>query len=355
MAEMMRAVVLHGPGSLAVENVPVPEPGPGQQLVRVGACGICGSDLRYFAGENPWAKHTLGYEKPNPPDMILGHEIGGLAELSGQAVPVGCLSFRACGQCGDCRRGAEQLCGHTAHLGHGAGWEGQNPGGMAEWVPLWTEHLYPLPAGVTVEQATFLDALAVAVHAVRRAQVASGGSFVVFGGGPVGLLIAQTALALGAGTGVVVDVYDTPLACARDMGLPQAVNASGAAHDDLRRDLAQRCSGDLRAVFDTTGEGASQALGLGLLGAGGTLMLMAGVGEGLAVSSREMAGERSITSSANHRYEDFGIALQLLAHGRVLVDPMITHRFPLEQAAEAFAVATNKTATGALKVLLVPA
>jgi threonine dehydrogenase-like Zn-dependent dehydrogenase len=354
MTGMMKAAVLRGPGDLVVEQVPLPRPGPGQQLVQVGACGICGSDLRYLAGENPWAKHTLGYEKPNPPHMVLGHEVGGWADLDGERCAVGCLAFRGCGRCADCHRGDEQLCRFTAHLGHGAGWEGQNPGGMAEWLPLWTEHLYRLPTAITVEQATFLDGLGVAVHAVRRAAIVPGGATVVLGGGPIGLMIAQVARALGAGHAIVADVYDTPLRCALELGLEPGFDLSQGGPEAFAAEVRDRTGGDVRAVFDTTGDLAAQQLGLSLLGAGGTLMLLAGVATGLEVTTASLAGERTITTSSNNHYADFGFGLRLMAAGRVLVEPMITHRFALDDAPEAFAVAADKVHTGALKVILRP-
>ena len=341
MPPTMRAVVLQGPQQLSVEDVPIPKLLTGQELVRVGACGICGSDLRYLAGENPWAKHTLGYEKPNPPGMVLGHEIGGYRGDT----PVGCLAFKSCGRCAECRKGEMQLCAHTAHLGHGAGWEGQNPGGMAEYCPVWSEHVYELPQGVSVDEATFLDGLAVAVHAARMAGVFPGEQVLLLGGGPIGLLIAQVTGALGAGEAVVADVYETPLACVRELKLGRTVNLGEGGAEALPGDT-------FAVVFDTTGDLEAQQTGLAALHRGGTMILMAGAAEGLTLGPATLAGERRLMTCSNHRYEDFEIALRLLADGRVRVGPMITHRFPLEQAAKAFEVATDKVNTGALKVIL---
>lgn len=351
----MKAVVLHGPFDLQVEDVPVPEPAADQWLVRVNACGICGSDLRYYAGENPWAKHTLGHETPNPPDMILGHEIGGTIHPSGRGPrrPVGVLSFRTCGVCPACRRGAHQLCAHTSHLGHGAGWEGQNAGGMAEWCPAWISHLYPLDEQVVgLEEATFLDGLAVAVHAVKFADPYPASAVVVIGAGPIGLMIAQAARALGAGRVLVTDVYDAPLDCAAELGLA-ALKVGEEADGEAAEEIAGRVEHDpVLTVFDTTGDNNAQKLGLRLLAPGGTLVLMAGVAKGLNLSARDLAGERRLMTCSNHQIADFGIALDLLAQQRVQVKPMITHRFPLEQAPEAFAVAADKVNSGALKVIL---
>jgi 2-desacetyl-2-hydroxyethyl bacteriochlorophyllide A dehydrogenase len=276
--------------------------------------------------------------------MVLGHEIGGYGLVGGEVQPVGCLAFRACGRCQACRTGNEQLCAATAHLGHGAGWEGQNPGGMAEYCPVWSEHLYALPPTVTTEDATFLDGLAVAVHAVSLAGLFPGDRVLLLGGGPIGLLIAQTARALAAAAPTVTDVYDMPLECARELGLADTVN--------LAQPEREVPPGAYGAVFDTTGDRGAQELGLQALRPGGTMILMAGAAEGLALTPSTLAGERRLMTCSNHRYEDFEIALRLLASGQVQVRPMVTHRFDLDDAAKAFAVAANKVETGALKVIL---
>ncbi len=162
----MKAAVLKAPGQLTVEDVPVPVLEKDEVLIKVASCGICGSDLRYFEGENPWALHTLGIETPTPPNIIMGHE------FAGEVVEVGDDSFRklvgrrvvaspykACGVCRLCREGRYNLCTATVHLGHGAGWGQRDyyPGGMAEFCPVWADKAYPLPDNVTYDEATLLD------------------------------------------------------------------------------------------------------------------------------------------------------------------------------------------------------
>lgn len=353
MSETMKAAVLRAPQDLAVLDIPVPPTGPGEVLIEVGACGICGSDLRYFEGENPWAKHTLGCEKPNPPNMVLGHEIAGTC--GGQRVAA--LAFRGCGQCVDCRRGRVQLCANTAHLGHGAGWEGLefNPGGMAQRCPVWKEHLFALPDGVSLAEATFLDGLGVAVHAARRAELFPGATFAVLGAGPIGLSIMQAAKALGAGVAWVTDVYDVALDCAAQVGAEEPRNVSDADLDDLAREILAATGGrGVDAVFESSGSLEAQEFGLRILARGGCLTLMAGAAHGLTLSEASLAGERRLTTSSNNLYEEYQIGLELLASGRVRVGPMITHRFPLEQAVRAFDIARDKQQTGALKVILEP-
>jgi threonine dehydrogenase-like Zn-dependent dehydrogenase len=348
----MLAVVLRGPQDLVVTTVRVPEPGPGMVLLPVQACGICGSDLRYWHGENPWAIHTLGYDKPNPPDMVLGHEIAGAWEGGSAAL----LSFRGCGLCPECRSGQEQLCAHMAHLGHGAGWEsGQNPGGMAEFCPVWREHVYPLPEGVSAGEGTLLDGLGVAVHAVRRAQTAPGGDVLVLGAGPIGLSLLQVARALGAGRTWVADLHTVALDCARLLGADVAADLSGGDTAGLEAEIRAATGGrGVLTVYESTGDPAAQALGLRVLARGGCLTLMAGAAPGLDVTGGALAGERTVTTCSNNHVEDYQFGLDLLASGRVSVAPIITHRFPLAAAPAAFEVALNRHQHGALKVILEP-
>jgi len=356
MSEML-AAVLTGPGNLSVERVLIPEPAADEVLCEVVACGICGSDLRYLAGENPWAKHTLGVETPNPPDMILGHEVAGVVEMDGRRVRAGMLAFRTCGHCPECRRGAVHLCRDTAHLGHGAGWEdrGVNPGGMAEFMPIWRDNVHPLPEHVSFDQATFLDGLGVAVHAVNRAGIRAGDRIALLGAGPIGLLVMQVALVDGAAEALVSDLYDAALSCALELGAEAAIDGRQASPDAVAEDLLARTDGrGVAAVFDSTGEIAVQQAALGMLAPGGTLMLMAGAADGLTLSTREMAGERVVTTSSNNLPEEFERGLELLASGQVRVEPMITHMFDLADAPRAFEVAADKHRTGAIKVIIHP-
>ncbi|MGD0112971.1 MAG: alcohol dehydrogenase catalytic domain-containing protein [Armatimonadota bacterium] len=229
----VQAVILRGPGRLEVTDIPEPPLGPGHVLVRVQACGICGSDLRYLRGENPWSQHTLGLRLPSPPDMVLGHEFAGdivrvsdasLETRLGERVAV--LAYRGCGACFYCQRGQPNLCADTAHIGHGAGWGGAeyNPGGMAELCPVWSEMAYLLPSSISYDEATLLDGAAVAVHAVTRAEVAEGDWVVVIGCGPIGLLALQVARARGARV-VATDIASGPLALAAELGAKITVPA----------------------------------------------------------------------------------------------------------------------------------
>jgi 2-desacetyl-2-hydroxyethyl bacteriochlorophyllide A dehydrogenase len=354
----MKAVVLRKPGVLEVAEVPRPRAGPGEVLVRVRACGICGSDLRYLRGENPWAQHTLGIDKKNPPDLVLGHEVAGEIVEAEPRTRIGervvLLPFRACGRCHCCERGKQHLCPDTQHLGHGAGWEalGYNPGGMAEYCPIWAGMAKPLPESISFEEATLLDGAAVALHAVRRASLARGEGFAVLGCGPIGLLILQVAKARGGGPALAVDIDGQARKLAAELGADAVLDPRS---EDLSRAALDASRGPgVGAVFNTVGSPESAAEGLRLLAAGGRELLLAVPMAEAGFPFHLLAGERSLAVSANYRYPELEEAIALLAEGRIRVEPMITHRFPLDRAAEAFRAAENKAESGAVKVVLYP-
>jgi L-iditol 2-dehydrogenase len=344
------AVVLEKPGRLSVRRIPVPAIGGPAVRVTLGACGICGSDIRYFQGENPWSLHTLGRHVPSPPNLVLGHEVAGLVQEQERRVAV--LAYRACGNCEYCRSGRENLCEAMEHFGHGAGWPEMPyyPGGMAEQFDIWKDFVYDLPPSISFEEATFLDGLAVAVHAVDSSGLKPGQRFGVIGLGPIGMLAAQVAAARQASLVVGCDTSAVAVDLARRVGLEEALQKPSGG---LRRHLQERNT-RLDSVVDTVGSAESLHDGLAILDKSGSLVLLAVHAEQMPVAPIWFSGERRILSSSNNRYRDFPRAIELLASGAVVVKPLITHRFPLRQAPEAFRVALNKERERAYKVILHP-
>lgn len=357
----MRALVLKAPRTLAVVDVPEIRPGPRQVLVRVSKCGICGSDIRYFFGENPWAKQTLGKELPNPPNIILGHEFVGIvdeihdeqdADLIGKRVAVN--TFITCGRCSFCRSGQENLCPNTKHLGHGQGWGEREfyPGGMAESCPAFASQVYELPEHVTDDQATFLDPMIAALHAVDVGGPKILDKVAICGAGPIGLLIAQIAKVYGAVQTFITDVADENLTVARAVNVDFPLRASQGKKRFRELVLDQTSNEGVDLVFDTVGTRETIEESLGILKKGGTLVLMATKQDDVRFPALLLSGERTIKTSSNAMYADFPRAIELLATGQIQVDPLITHRFSLTQALEAFSTACNKSKTGAIKIVL---
>ncbi len=349
------ALVYKSAGRIEPMTVPIPRiPGPSVR-VEMKACGICGSDVKYFRGDNPWALHTLGRNIPPPPNMILGHEVSGVEASSGQRRRVAILAFKSCGRCPACRAGRENLCGDMEHFGHSAGWAEMpyTPGGMSREFDIWQGFDYEIPDSVSHEAATFLDGLAVAVHAVEAGGVGPGAWVGVVGLGPIGMMAAQAALASGAERVYASDVYEVPVRLAREVGLANVVSAEDTDPVDYIRSETRGRSG-LDVVFDTVGSEDSITSGLRLLAPGGALVLLAVSEKPVSFATVAISGERRILSSANNRYPDVPRAIELLGRGLVRVEPLITHRFRLEDGAKAFDVMLRKKEEGAYKVVLVP-
>jgi 2-desacetyl-2-hydroxyethyl bacteriochlorophyllide A dehydrogenase len=361
MAESMLAAVLERPGQLALLRVPVPPLADGEVLLRVEACGICGSDLRYFEGDNPWARQTLGFAKPNPPNMILGHEVagtivraGGVAGETRVGERVVLLAYRACGACFYCRRGLHHLCEHVSHHGHAGGWRRlpHNPGGMAEFCPVAVAHALPLPETIPFDEATLLDGLAVAIHAVDLAGLRTGDAVAVVGSGPIGLCVGQVAAAAGASQVLAADIADGPLAVAHELGLAAVDGRGGAA---LRTVLEATDTVGVAAAFDTVGTADTRRQAMAMLHRGGRLVCLAGKDEPLGFEYAALCGERAVVTAANSPYPDLTRAIELAQRGRVRLGPLVTHRFPLDEVERAFQAAQDRDRTGALKVVLQPA
>ncbi len=357
----MKALVLKSPENLELMDVPMPTLVTGQVLVKVSQCGICGSDIRYFHGENPWAKQTLQMDIPNPPNIIPGHEfVGTVVEvhdvtddaLIGKRVAV--QSWSACARCDCCRNGQENFCKQTRHLGHGQGWGDMAfyPGGMAEYCPVFADHVHELPDTVTPEQATFLDPLTAALHAVEVAKPDLLQRVAVMGAGPIGLMIAQVSKAYGVTETFITDIAERNLAVARDLGVDHVLNAVDSGQTITELVMAQTGGKGVERVFNTVGSQDSMAESLGLLTNAGILVLMATKDKEIRFPALLLSGERTIKTSSNAMYADFTRAIGLIAHGLVKVDPMITHRFGLGDGVKAFETACNKAQSQAIKIIL---
>lgn len=336
---MMNAVVLREPRVLEYMRVPIPKMTREEHvLIRVGACGICGSDLRYWAGENPWALHTLGHHVDNPPNIIMGHEYAGVVEDVNSAKyehligrRVGVQAYRTCGVCEFCRSGRQNICPRTIHMGHGQGWGQMEfyPGAYAEYCLGWGDLLYPLPDEITFAEAAMADILCVGVHAVGRCRVREGGNVLCIGGGPIGLSVAQVARAKGARRVFVADTS------------PMAREVAGRFDFDVFDPLSRPAADvigqrGVSAVFDTVGTGESMTAALPLLEESGTYVNLAVHGGEVTLNAALLASERTITTSSNAFYGDVAEAYELVFSGQVQAAGMISHTLPLEEFQRAY-------------------
>jgi len=338
----MRAVVVHGAGDLRVDERPDPTPGPGEVLIAMEWGGVCGSDLSY------WRHGASGTAVLSQP-LVLGHEVAGRiaavgAGVTGQEIgrPVtvhpaelvgdGCLPERIAGR--------TNLYPRIRYFGSAA-FDPHTDGGFSELRVVRADQVRPLPATVSTEHGALAEPLAVALHAVHRAGDVAGRDVVVNGAGPIGSLVVAAAKYRGAASVVAADLSDASLAVAKAMGADEVRNL--AAADTLPEDA--------ELVFEASGAAAALGNVLRATARGGTLVQVGNL-PGTAVSA--VLGDlvtREITWVWAYRFiEEITDALAAMRDG-LDVAPLITHRFGLEQAEQALAVAADRS-SGSSKVML---
>ena len=357
----MHAVVLERPEIMTWMDVPKPVlTDQAQVLIKVGACGICGSDLRYFHGENPWAMHTLGRHVDNPPNIIMGHEYAGtVVEVNDRSYEpllgkrVGAQAFKVCGTCSYCRSGHENICPDTIHLGHAQGWGSMDfyPGAYGEYTIAWGDLCFPIPEEISFEEAGMADILCVGVHATGRADIQAGSSALCIGGGPAGVAIALVALLRGAEK---VFVSDPSEICRQVAGQYSGLVPIDPTTGDVAEIvLEQTGERGVAAVFDSVGTSATFSLGLSFLQPAGCYVNIAVHDESANINLSAFGSERRVTTSSNATNSDVATAYAHIYEGRIDVKPWLTHHFPLSEFAEAFRLllADEKQA---FKAVLIP-
>ena len=357
----MKAIVLTKPKTLQLRDIPEPKlTDTNHVLIKVEACGICGSDIRYWAGENPWALHTLGAHVDNPPNMVLGHEFAGTVVKVNCAENekwlgrrVGVQSYRVCGQCRFCTTGRENLCRNMIHIGHAQGWGKMNyyPGAYAEYCLGWADLLHPIPEHIGCVEAAMADILCVAVHVVGRCHIYSGAPIFCIGGGPAGLSIAQVAKVKGAGYVFISDpspIARNVIRHYKEFSVIASEKQDAAAYIQEKMG-GQKCA----AIFDSVGSCDTFNMAIPLLEEAGTYINLAVHSTIIRLNALELGSERTITTSSNAYNRDLQTAFALLNSRCINVKPWITHKFPLEDYARAFDLLT-RTPKAAYKVVFEP-
>ncbi len=349
-SKLVRAAVLSD-GRFEIRELPLVVPTGGEEL-EVAACGICGSDLRYQAGEDAWAAHTLGEARRLPPEMVLGHEIAAWRQTPEGRKLVALIPFFTCGRCSDCRAGRSNLCRFTVHHGHGrlSSPECLMFPGFAERTSAYAFQMLDAPPRVGPDELTLLDGLAVAIHGLRHAGLRPGDTVCVLGLGPIGLSAGQAARYMGARAVAGLDVDANAVERARSMGIAALQGGAPGDAADLRRMAPE----GFDVVLDTTGAAEAQRLGLDVLRRGGTAVMMAGLAGDEVVEPRDLSGEKRITGSCNCFRDDYELGLEMMAAGAFAAREMVTHVFALDDIEKGFEVAANKSQTGACKVVIRP-
>jgi len=337
----VKAVVLRSPRVLEYMEVPTPKLKQAEDvLIRVQACGICGSDLRYWEGENPWALHTLGHHVDNPPNIIMGHEYAGTVVQVNSSIyehllgtRVGVQPYRACGQCAYCRSGRHNLCKATIHTGHAQGWGEMEfyPGAYAEYCLAWGDLVYPIPDGISFQEAAMADIFGVAVHAAGRTKIPKDAAVLCIGGGPVGLSIGQVAMARGARKVFVAE--SSPVARRMLAQFDLTVIDPGSIREELAAHLGLP---EVGVIYDSVGITETFTEAIPLLGPSGVYVNLAVHSASLSFNATLLGSEKTITTSSNAYYDDVREAYDLIFSRQVHAGPMISHCLPLTEYRKAF-------------------
>lgn len=330
----MKAALLTGPRRIELQDTDAPRPDPHEVVVQVESVGICGTDLSIHAGKIP-------VEYPR----VIGHEIVGTLRTGTDSFDEGERVLVdpgiACGRCRQCREGRTNICTAGWLIGR------DRDGGMRELMTVPASNVHPLPQGLDPATAPMLQVLATCVHAQRRTWVFPGESVVVLGLGVTGLLHLQLAKLRGAHPVVGITRSAPKLALARALGADLTIAADGT--EALA--VAEALPGGADLVIECVGTVDAFARAMAMVRTGGRILAYGTMTE----TSGELPfyelyhKEISIIGARSARVEDFPLAIDAVASGRVALGPMVSGRHPLDDADGAIRAAG---APGALKVLV---
>jgi L-iditol 2-dehydrogenase len=326
----IKVLRLHGVGDLRLHDEPDPVPGPGESLVRVEAVGLCGSDVHWFS------EAAVGDARLEEP-LVLGHEFAGIVEsgeLSGRRVAVD--PAMPCGECEWCLEGNPNLCPAVRFAG-----SAPIDGALRERVAWPTHCLHPLPESLTAVDGAMLEPLGVAIHSVDLAHLGPGMTVAVLGCGPIGLLTLQVARALGAARLFATDVLPHRLEAARSLG---ATSAMLACRGEEATDILAATNGrGVDVAFEAAGENEAVEVAVDIVRPGGKVILA-----GIPVHDRttftaSTARRKGLTIKLVRRMRlVYPRAIELVETGKVNLQPLVTHRFSLDEADEAFSIAAKR-------------
>jgi L-iditol 2-dehydrogenase len=340
----MNAVVFHGPGDLRHEELPVPEPGPGELVLRIDAALTCGTDVKTLRRGHP-------VMIPRVP-TVFGHEFAGTVSAIGAGVRsvregdrVVAANSAPCGACPSCRRGRPNLCEDLLFVN----------GAYGEYIALpprlVAANVVALPRGLPAARAAFTEPLACALLGIERAQVAGDQTVAVLGHGPLGCLLAMVARARGARV-LLVGKPGWRLEQVRALGIAESLDASAADVVAALRDATGGRGPEV--TIDATGRPEVWEQALQAVGRGGCVVFFGGCAPGTSVrvDTRRMHYEElTLVGAFHHTPALVRSAVELLASGRLVPDGLITHRMPLAGVEQALALMASGRA---LKVLIQP-
>jgi L-iditol 2-dehydrogenase len=329
----MKALVLSKYRSLEMAEVATPSAGPGEVLIHVGACGICGSDVHGYDGSSG----------RRIPPIVMGHEAAGRIAAVGAGVTglaegdrVTFDSTIYCGACGYCNRGEVNLCDHRQVLGVSCG-DYSRAGAFAEFVAVPARVIYKLPDRISFAEAAMLEAVAVAIHAVSLArggaEIAPESTALVVGAGTIGVLILQALRAAGCQRVFVSDVDSTRLKLAKELGATEVLLADG----DATFEILQRTGGiGVDFAMEAVGRNETVNAAIASVRKGGTVVLVGNISPEVTLPLQKVVTRQIRLQGACASAGEYPEAIALMASGTIQVKPLITAIAPLAEGPQWF-------------------
>ena len=321
----MKALLLREYRQLEIAEVPAPAAGAGEVLVRVAACGICGSDVHGYDGSSG----------RRIPPVVMGHEAAGVVEAAGEGVSRFAVGDRVtfdstvfCGTCTFCLRGEVNLCEQRQVMGVSCG-EYRRAGAFAEYIAVPERIVYRLPDSLGFAEAAMLEAVSVALHAVRVAEMQGGETALVIGAGMIGLLTMQAARAQGCSQVLIADIDATRLKMAAEAGADRTIEASGAALvDEVMRLTGGRA---VDVVLEAVGREETVNAAIDCVRKGGTVVLVGNIAPTVSLPLQKVVTRQIRLQGSCASAGEYPEAMRLIAEGKIRVEPLITAVAPLSE------------------------
>ena len=342
----MKALLLSRYNHLEIADLPDPQPGPGEVLIRVAACGICGSDVHGYDGSSG----------RRIPPIVMGHEAAGTIAALGDGVKQFALGDRVtfdstvyCGECPPCRRGEVNLCDNRQVLGVSCQ-DYRRAGAFAEYVIVPSRILYRLPENLSFAEAAMLEALAVAVHAVSLAQPSPNSSALVVGAGMIGLLTAQALRAAGCSRIFVADIDASRLKLAQQVGATDVLLAGPDLTSEIMR-LSRGAGVD--TAIEAVGQTETVTAAIESVRKAGTVVLVGNISPEVTIPLQKVVTRQIRLQGSCASAGEYPRAMELLATGAIQVQPLISAIAPLDQGPQWFQ-RLHAREPNLMKVILTP-
>jgi L-iditol 2-dehydrogenase len=343
----MKSLLLSEYNHLEIADLPVPAAGRGEVLVRVEACGICGSDVHGFDG-------STGRRIP---PIVMGHEAAGTVEATGEGVTKFAKGDRVtfdstvyCGECPYCKRGEINLCDNREVIGVSCG-DYRRHGAFAEYVAVPERIVYALPENLSFNEAAMLEAVSVAMHGVNVSPVAGGETALVIGAGMIGLLTLQAARAAGCARVFIADVDATRLKLAREIGADEVLHCSGA---ELVAEVMRLTGGrGVDLALEAVGRNETVSGAIDCTRKGGTVTLIGNIMPEVTLPLQKVVVKQLRLQGSCASSGEYPEAIELIASGKIQVKPLITAVAGLEDGPRWFE-RLHAREPNLMKVILTP-